>query len=294
MLPVAKPTETYYITALDSAAETLRRRKMPPTSYYELGWEAVTTHFEAKHLKKIGVITDADVIVTAGGREFLYSSVFPNVISYADFTRLSAQNTLSAVSLVAKYYQGNIPDDYFNSRGSHREATYRFLKEDRAIIQQVTITDTSQLHQGREYCCLLVRRRRHCANRNMSDATALALHRMLSDSFGHVFVVGLDLDSLLAHQQWRIVDLQTYVSLISNPLCRVLVGSMTGTMQLAGLLSQAGQCLVRLNQDDQDVDEENDPIRLGRCMRLSASSFAFAPPSRFVQSVARYLHWRKR
>jgi hypothetical protein len=96
-----------------------------------------------------------------------------------------------------------------------------------------------------------------------------------------VFLVGHDTDDLLIDDRVVPVDLVTYASLIANPLCMLVVGTMTGTMQLAALYSRAKLCIVISNYDSFDAEVDNSPVNLGPGIRISPSKFVFVPPSLF-------------
>jgi hypothetical protein len=99
--------------------------------------------------------------------------------------------------------------------------------------------ETTSLHKGQRYCCFAARRRDHGAHRNMTYARGRYIIEQLLTLSPRVFLVGHDTEDLLIDDRVIPVDLVTYTSLIADTLCSLVVGTMTGTMQLAALYSRA-------------------------------------------------------
>jgi hypothetical protein len=116
----------------------------------------------------------------------------------------------------------------------------------------------------------------------MIDEVALKVISRLEQSYPRVFIVGHDSQHLQTPDRVIHVDLKTYASLISCERCKLIIGSMTGTMQMAAVLSRAERCVVVVNYDDYDIDGINHPVTLGKCIRLSSSKFEFINPSGFL------------
>lgn len=276
----------YFITGFDVAKGTVADDVSEERPYFELGWEVVTTHFDAKRMKKIGQInSEQDVIVTCSGREFLYGAEFRNVIDYAAFMRASATQSQDCCWLTSRFAAARIGISYFD-RDEHTPASrYRYLTEDREILQSMALPDVSSLCQGLHFCCLCVRKRKHGEYRNITDGIARVVLEQLARSYERIFIVGMGAEHLHARPRIQYVSLDTYAALISRPDCDLVLGTMTGPMQLAALISRARLCAVILNYDGYDIDGQNHPVNLGRCIRLSQSEFRFVNPSEFLISI---------
>jgi hypothetical protein len=252
--------------------------------YFELGWETVTTHFDAKRGKVDGWIDPTkDVIVTCAGREFLYQSEFDNVLSYEQFRALASREKAFVKDLTRPYWGGEIPRSYYVDEMSGEGARCKFLQDHRTLALSIHRPAIEHLVQDQRYCCVTIRRRSHDAYRNMSFERGKFILERLSDRWPRIFVVGHDLDDLLLNNSISPVNLSTYVSLMSDPRCDLVIGTMTGTMQLAALYSRAAACVVILNYDACDIEKENHPVHMGRCIRISPSRFVFVPPSYFEE-----------
>lgn len=274
---------TFYLAGIDVAKGTDVDDVSADKPYFELGWEVVTTHFDAKRLKKSGIVTDGDTIVTCSGREFLYRSSFTSVLSYSDFAALGVNN--GVYSLMERYAGGRIPIDYFDGTEHSSQSRYRFMDADRDIIESVENVAIEHLHQRHPFACLLVRRRLHGAYRNLTDDVARFVLARLLGQYPRVFIVGLGAEHLASDRVLH-VDLVTYASLIRSPFCDLVIGTMTGTMQLAAILSRARRCIVVKNYDGYDIDGKNHPVTLGPCIRFSASAFDFVDPGAFLEFIA--------
>jgi hypothetical protein len=267
----------YFITGMDVAKGTEGDDVSREAAYFELGWEVVTTHLDVKRMKREGRIdAAADTIVTCTGREFLYGAEFAQVIDYGTFLeRRSA--TDECIDCTVRYAGGSFPIDWFEGDRHTSSSMYKHAATDRESITNVGVVGVAHLHDGRPFGCLLVRRRRHGAFRNMTDDTARFLLDRLCEKYPRVFLVGHGAEAFAAPPHVVHVDLRTYASLIQDERCETIIGSFTGPMQLAALLSRAKTCLV-LNDNLWDVEATNHPVALGRCIRLSRSNFLFIPP----------------
>ena len=284
----------YFVAGFDVAKGTLADDVSDERPYFELGWEVVTTHFDAKRMKKTGQIDSGrDVIVTCSGREFLYRAEFDRVIDYAEFTRRGA-DAQDCHWLTGRYAEGRVPISYFDREPHSPASCYRYLDEDREILQSMAVPDVSALHQGKRYCCFCVRKRRHGAYRNITDEVANRVARRLAESYERIFVVGMGAEHLDKPPYVCHVSLQTYASLIAQPECDLVLGTMTGPMQLASVISRARLCAVIKNYDGYDIDGQNHPVCLGRCIRLSKSEFRFVDPSDFLSAIEDGALWRAR
>lgn len=277
----------FFLAGIDVAKGTLEDDVSDAHPYYELGWEAVTTHFDAKHLKKEGAI-DAirDTIVTCEGREFLYRAEFSKVVAYEQF--LSERNSHDeVVSLMERYAGGKIPLGYFDDQSDPQQRRYRFYSRDREIIQSIEYLPVEHLHQGQPFACFQIRRRAHGGYRNTPRKTVNRVLQALTSKYHRVFLIGRGVPEELHSSQVISVNLQTYATLISSELCHLIFGSFTGPMQLAALFSKARVC-VALNYDSYDIDDLNSPIMLGRCIRYSRSHFLCVPPESIEHLLAHY------
>ena len=276
----------YFIVGIDVAKGTYEDDVSSSRPYYELGWEVVTTHFDVKHMKRAGELAaDSDTVVTCSGREFLYRADFANVIDYSEYRAKHAFQP--SLSLMERYSEGIIPNDYYEGGRHSAEAKYKYKEVDRDIIQSIETVPTEKLHNDEPFCVFLVRKRRHGSYRNMIDEVAIPVLNRLSLNYGHVFIVGHGSKHLERLGSVIHVDLQTYASLIRSPMCELVIGSMTGTMQMAAVLSRAKRCVVVLNYDGYDIDGTNHPVNLGPCIRLSQSRFDLVDPSHFLKFVER-------
>ena len=267
---------TVFVAGVDFASGRLGDDVAPNRPYFELGWEVVSTHFDVKRGKAEGWIDpENDIVVTCSGREFLYATEFRNVVEYRSL------NTSGFVDLTQRYTGGSFDPNYFVSGRPGKHSKSRFLAEHKDLALSIRRMETIDLHHGQRYCCFAARRRDHGAYRNMTPARGRFIIEQLLTLSPKVFLVGHDTQDLVFDDRVVPVDLITYASLIADPLCSLVVGTMTGTMQLAALYSGAKLCIVISNYDSFDADRDNSPVNLGRCIRISPSQFVFIPPSLF-------------
>jgi hypothetical protein len=250
--------------------------------YFELGWEVVTTHLDLKHLVATGHACAQDLVVTASGREFLYRSQLPHVVSFDNFQRMPLRDRDEVVALTDRYSDGLVPPDYFDTGCWSPGAHYRHLAQDAALIRSIDRVCLESLGAEEKYCCVAIRRRDHAPSRNLPESVVRRVLSELAAEYRRVFVVGHGNTGLRSMFGVVPVDLASFASLISDPRCGLVLGTMTGPIQLACLISQSPLCVVIALRDDYDVEAENDPICAGRCVRLSESHFLFLGPSDFT------------
>lgn len=275
----------YIVVGVDVARGTVDDDVTPARPYFELGWEIVGTHLDVKRLKQSGNIGQDDVVVTCAGREFLYTAAFERVISYERF--LAEREPADTVNwLVDRYAAGVLPSEYFEASGHSPTARYRYFDQDRDIIQSLATVDVSPLHCGSPYACVAVRRRCHGSYRNMSDRDVRTILRALGESYGRIFLVGHGAEQYAVAPKIQHVTLCSFASLIRQPMCRVVFGSLTGPMHLACLVSTAPVCVV-LNHDAYDVRMLNHPVLMGHCITWSESRFLFITPEQLPELLER-------
>ncbi len=267
---------TYFLTGVDVARGTPGDDVCDDRPYYELGWEITTTHLDAKHLLRAGCIDAArDTIVTCSGREFLYTRQFRRVIDYRTFST-QGPGSDRVVSLMDRYAGGRLPPDYYD-RPHGPDARFRHYEADRALVTRLDGRAATIEAPRSPYCCFVIRRRAHGAYRNLRDAEVRMLLQALRERYRHVFIVGLEVEQFATRPHVRHVDLVTFAMLIQHPRCHLIVGSLTGPMHLAALVSRARVCIV-INHDHYDIERENHPVLMGRCITYSKSRFLFVPP----------------
>ena len=266
----------YLITGFDIAKGTPNDDVTPDRPYFELGWEVVTTHFDAKHLVAMNAAHDT-IAVTCSGREFLYETTFSEVIDYATYCERRRSRD-EAVDLTRRYAEGRIPSEFFDEKRQSPTALYRYLRADAHLIRDILLEPTQALHRGEPYCCFAIRRRAHDSYRNIDESTTHSIIIALAKRYRNIFTVGNGIDECSGVRGVCHVSLKKFASLIADPLCGIVVGSFSGPMQLAGIISQARICVV-LNYDRIDVVRQNHPVHLGACVRLSRSRFLFVSPS---------------
>lgn len=268
---------TYFLAGIDVAKGTMEDDVSENRPYYELGWEITSTHFDAKRMKKLGLIDSGrDTIVTCTGREFLYGAEFQNVLNYDEFERLCVAPE-SVVSLMSRYGRGYFPQDYYTGDRHTPNARYKYLDEDRDAITNFDLAGVSFPAGDDPYCCVSIRKRAHDSYRNVNDDLALPLLHVLGKNYSTVFVVGRNLEHLAHEPGVTLVDLRSFAALIQSERCQLIVGSLTGPMHIAALVSKAPACIV-FNHDCYDIDARNHPVLMGKCIRLSKSRFLFWDP----------------
>jgi hypothetical protein len=276
----------YFLAGIDVAKGTIDDDVSDTRPYYELGWEVTTTHFDAKRFKKSGEIDyERDTIVTCGGREFLYTSEFARVIEYSRFIAERGPGDI-VVSLMERYAGGHIPRDYYAEGRYGADAVYKYLREDSSLLTSFGLSGIRLPAGDEPYCCMCVRKRAHGNYRNFDNALARDVIGKLREKYSRIFVVGRNVEPLLSPPEVAGIDLATFAAIIQSNRCQMIIGSLTGPMHIAALVSKAPVSLV-LNHDGYDVDVVNHPVLMGRCIRLSPTRFHFVHPNQMRSIISR-------
>lgn len=259
--------------------------------YWELGWEIMTNHVLIKRWLKEGRIKKNDVIVTRTGGEFIYESVFDNVINFSEFRKINKyRNHMDHFKNGIKNPSNDVfevmPEGFkmrFNSsynKNNNLNEKYIHYEEDKDIITNMNFQDVSELHQNKPYVCLNIRIRNwHTQTyRNVKDDYARNIINMLKRQFDKIFIVGFNTEKY-NDDKIQFVNLREYSSLVKNPLCKYVIGSMTGFNLLHQLISQAEQTIT--------VDFGNEDFKKFRKDIVGIAEMLRYSPSRF-----KYFHYR--
>tara|TARA_Y100000034_G_C6860479_1_gene391558 strand:+ start:192 stop:1025 length:834 start_codon:yes stop_codon:yes gene_type:complete len=254
----------YVICGIDSKKGCASNDSSHLYKYFELGWECSTTYFFAKRLLQEKKITTNDTIVTCSGREFLYKSVFNKVISWSDFTCIL--NNLEPTSEILNLVDSAIKDDFKHLYDDQK--LYRFLEEDKNILQSFEKSSIKTLHDNKPYNIIVFRQRDHVKTRNTSESYIQSCIDT-SNKFYKTFIVGYGCD---VFDNCKPVNLQDYCTLINNKLCNCILTPQTGPVTMARIFSKA-KTIVNYSVDgDESIFLKNHPIISGYPEHLISSN----------------------
>lgn len=239
-----------------------------PWNYFELGWEVSTTHLDAKALIASGQFNASrDRIVTLAGREFLYTKLARTCTweMWAEQHGVRDSEVLrDCVDLTYEYTKTAQPTAVYYAGSEKR---YHYENQIRNLIVSLDTPDVAAL--GREpfaLCCWRYRGN-HIPTRNTSEKTALPVQKFLLERFYRAYVVGNGAEPLCDGKSVVHVDLPTYAGLCMNPNCQLVTGAMTGTMQLAAIITKARLAVYQHNAQE-PCNTSNHPAVMGECVNL--------------------------
>lgn len=237
--------------------------------YLELGWEMVVSHPYIIRLYNTGEINSDDVIVTLPERKFLYSAIFNNVISYNDFLKIKASQSSTidvAAMVIEQFHKNYYVNKFLYDEKDPNNVTYKFLKEDKEMLQKLDFVDMSYLHQNKKYVCMSVRKRNHDSYRNIDDNWAHNLLNKLLENIENVFLVGFGSEKFADGVRIHYTNLQEFASLCNNQLCKATINTCSGTGFIPSLISKAKkQILIDMGNSY----NKNNPILFADCIRIS-------------------------
>lgn len=199
-------------------------------TYFELGWELVTTHLDAKYLLYKNKISNNDTIITCSGREFLYEGLFNYIITWKDYKQNRKGDEINLVDLRIKSISSkNMNMSLFWDKGNMRCPECDI---DINLIKNIKFADINKHDTKNKYCCFVYRQRDHCPDRNLSTSYISELLNHIGNLNYKIFIVGYGSESLCDSINRVNVNLQEFATLINNPNCIFVLSTLTGPPHL--------------------------------------------------------------
>ena len=238
---------------------------------FELGWEVTTTHLLAKRMFIAGIAKrETHCVVTLAGREFLYSDIC-EVISWQKFlgaTNYDALRTCApnVIDLARRFAMRDIQGSFkiFNGSPAFR---YRFESDFWEVSDTLEGQKVADAEEKPFAVACWRYRDGHFECRNTPREVADRINDSLVSRGLRVYVVGLGCESLCNGDTIRHCTLPEMAWLVKRPNCKAVVGAMTGTTQLAALLTAAPVSVYQHNPR-QPVNCQNHPAVLGNCVNF--------------------------
>lgn len=234
-------------------------------SYFELGWEIMVTRLKAIKLLCSNKITTGDTIVTFPDRRFLYTSIFENVITYAEYLNRCASN-------IEKNMKFKVVDLVHTAQTIVKsKELYNFSEEELKVVKNVDYCDVSHYNTSDKFICLLIRRRDWCAERNGDENYYIELLEQFDKLNIPVYLGGLGTEKYAVHKNTKHVTLQEWATLMHHENCMALLGSTSGSSTLLGQLCCTNKILVN---DPAGVVKQRQviykhPLFAGKCVHFT-------------------------
>jgi hypothetical protein len=229
--------------------------------YWELGWESCVSHFYIKKLFSEGKITKDDTIVTRNEREFFYSSVFDNVISWEEFCELNVPED-QIIDIPSIIIPNQMPD--------YQNVDMNLLLDldlDTDIEEKFKINSKFMI-----YC---IRLRDHCSYRNNDIEVAKVAIKKFIDSGYKVFVVGQGTQFLENELPVSYVNLREYASLLNSKYCSFVVSPLSGIIHVANFAAREGLKVIIVDSVGERNGNENHPLFMGDCVNFKNLDITF-------------------
>lgn len=240
---------------------------------FELGWEVTTTHLLAKRMFIEGIAKPkTHTIVTLAGREFLYEGIGCEVMSWDRFFGATRYDALGGVygnviDLARRFALRDIQGSFklFNGSPSFR---YRWPSDWRYVVSTIGAASPVPFADAPFAVACWRYREGHFSCRNTPREVAEAINESLVDRGLDVYVVGLGCEPLCDGKRIKHASLKEMAWLVRDDNCKAVVGAMTGTTQLAALMTFAPVSVYQHNPR-QPVNCQNHPAVLGDCVRFN-------------------------
>jgi hypothetical protein len=243
----------YIVAGKDAKAGIPGSDSWDSDEYFELGWEVTTTYLQVVHGKATGTFTSSDVIVTASGREFLYRSSFPAVISYTEFRKLGipAADVLDLVKWTSNLYTGDtwlrklrIRPYYLHWYHFWRyRLLYRRGPLEAGLPMETPPMDGFAIDEP--FYCVCIRFRDHQPQRNLPKEYLAGLLDALAGT--RCYLVGFGAEDLVRHPRHAACSLAQFATLVRSSNCQAVIGTMTGPMQLAQMIHRNRLLVIDLD-----------------------------------------------
>jgi len=205
--------------------------------YFELGWELVLTRLcVISGLKNKLFDPEKDTIVTINTRQFLYTSLFKNVISYQEFLsrNVSKDDIYDLTMDVGNWVVYNKPNTTANKLWSSQKdfigSNYLYTSETAPEIGKFDLIDTNKiLKDNNNFCCMVVRKRDHVPGRGMPESFVNDCLTRLYNKKYTIYVMGKSTESY-ENKEKNVyhISLQEMASLINDPRCKGLITPLSG------------------------------------------------------------------
>lgn len=237
--------------------------------YWELGWECTISNVYIKQRLVEGTISKSDTVVTRKDREFMYSSVFDEVIDWDTFVNERGGETANKcfaipdiikMSEIVKFDYDNVNIDLLCD-----------MDLDTSIEKKYNITDKFMV-----YC---VRLRQHDNYRNMDIDIAKNAMRTFIDKGYRVFIVGYGSEFLQEELPVTWVNLRDYASLLGSAHCKFTISGMSGIIHLANFVGRENLTSLIFDQKDSRGKEvgNNHPLFMGDNVNYKKLDRRFVP-----------------
>jgi hypothetical protein len=171
---------TYYIVGIDNSTGKQNDDSSHLLTYFELGWEIMTTHLKLKELLHNNIITNDDVIVTCDGREFLYQKNFNNVITWKKYLTLNHSDTVV-----------NLCKEFSTNFSLIDKITPKKETDLLDLFFSFNSEENLRFNIDGDFVCLVYRNRNHGSHRNMDNNFFKKIINFLKNNFKlKIFVVG--------------------------------------------------------------------------------------------------------
>lgn len=198
----------------------------------ELGWEAIYTHLKVKYLLNKGLINKDTTILTNPGREFLYTNCFNRVLTTSP---VETRGILNLTEELQNFLDSGAGANYLSYQASSRKCIAKqdfYLNFDlRDSINLPVVSDSGS------YICATYRKRTWGSQRNVDDNYLQALKSLAKVT--KVYLVGPEGEEICDGISLISSSLDEWLSRTISPNCKGVVGTATGTILLAWMVSGA-------------------------------------------------------
>jgi hypothetical protein len=227
------------------------------SSYFELGWEIMTTHLKVKEMLYIGSINSDDTVVTCKGREFLYKKLFNNVICWSDFKNLN--NEANPINLLSFFINDFSNLQHIENNPNEALQSYFFSFENNGKIEFEFPIDDG-------FVCMVYRERNHDSHRNMDKGLFSELIYYVNKVLRKkAFVVGFNSESFCDNIDSFHVSLKDFTSLINHKNCKLCLSSLTGPPHLTYFFGNQNMTNIILDLENARANKSmiNHPLAMG-------------------------------
>lgn len=205
----------------------MRKIYLLSNNTFTLRKELVTTHIKIKDMLLKNEVTSDDIIVTSAGREFIYKSLFKNVLNIEEFESLNVKTQI--VDLTTVNYT------YSQDKNNDQIKYYKSFKKSGIEIP------------SSKYICLSIRNSTKRPSYNSNPEFIKKIISTFRSSY-KIFLTGRGAQQYIDHGV-TVVNLQEWCTLINHTNCYSVITTLCGACQAARFFSNSSKFI--------EIDLEN-------------------------------------
>jgi hypothetical protein len=219
----------YIIVSKDVRKGTSKSDIPDPCSVTEIATELIITRLYLLSQLSEGKIDINDTVVCANDRQCLYTKIFPNVITFAEFNSRELAEEDTVEDYLNPYFFDRLAAGDVSQRLIPYLPFYQNYERDKNLINTVDWSDLQSFNTSKPFVGLVIRKRGAWEEKNLADDFWRGLIRLLEDNNIQTFVFGKETELFCnTPNTVNVNNYRDWCTLLTHPNCRHVGSTMTG------------------------------------------------------------------